>query len=96
MSSQSSAQSDVENFPESYDGMAPAVGTDMAGHDIALHGPKVVLLDAFIVDLLDVDTSAQTFKLKLILNLGKLVVMLRLQIDSHIALKEPFLHNRNS
>jgi hypothetical protein len=68
---QSSAQSDAENFPEIYDETAPPVGTDMAGHDIALLGPKIVLLDAFIVDLLDVDTSAQTFKLKMILNLGK-------------------------
>lgn len=67
-----SASSDVEHFPEMYDPTAPAVGTDMAGHDTFLLGPKVVLLDAFIVDLLDVDTSAQTFKLKMILNMGEL------------------------
>lgn len=67
---QSGVASDVENFPEMYDASALAVGTDMAGHDAFLLGPKVVLLDAFIVDLLDVDTSAQTFKLKMILNLG--------------------------
>ena len=65
------AAEDVEHFPESYDKTAPPVGMDMAGHDTFLLGPKVVLLDAFIVDLLDVDTSAQTFKLKLILNLGE-------------------------
>jgi len=41
----------------------------MAGHDILLLGPKVVLLDTFIVDLLQVNTSAQTFQIKLILNM---------------------------
>ncbi|KAL3802681.1 hypothetical protein HJC23_012005 [Cyclotella cryptica] len=65
----SSMAYDVGNFPEAYDITAPPVGTDMAGHDTFLLGPKVVLLDSFIVDLLNVDTSAQTFKLKLILNL---------------------------
>lgn len=71
ISMQSSVASDIENFPEVYNGKAPPVGTDMAGHDTFLLGPKVVLLDAFIVDLLDVDTSAQTFKIKMILNLGE-------------------------
>ena len=66
-----SRASDVGNFPEAYDVTAPPVGTDMAGHDTFLLGPKVVVLDSFIVDLLNVDTSAQTFKLKLILNLGR-------------------------
>jgi hypothetical protein len=61
--------SDVENFPEAYDESAPPVGTDMTGHDTFLLGPKIVLLDSFIIDLLEVDTSAQTFKLKMILNL---------------------------
>ena len=60
---------DVEQFSESYDNTAPAVGLDMAGHDTSLLGPKVVLLDSFIVDLLAVDTSAQTFRLKLLLNM---------------------------
>ena len=41
----------------------------MAGHDTFLMGPKVVILDSFIVDLLHVDTSAQTFRLKLLLNM---------------------------
>ena len=70
------AADDVEHFPETYDHRAPPVGMDMAGHDTFLLGPKVVLLDAFIVDLLDVDTSAQTFKLKLILNLGVYSILL--------------------
>jgi hypothetical protein len=64
-----SLASDVENFPEAYDESAPPVGTDMTGHDTFLLGPKIVLLDSFIIDLLEVDTSAQTFKLKMILNL---------------------------
>jgi hypothetical protein len=41
----------------------------MAGHDTFLMGPKVVIFDSFIVDLLHVDTSAQTFRLKLLLNM---------------------------
>ena len=41
----------------------------MAGHDTFLLGPKAVILDSFIVDLLHVDTSAQTFRLKLLLNM---------------------------
>ena len=41
----------------------------MAGHDTTIMGPKVVVMDSFIVDLLSVDTSAQTFKLKLLLNM---------------------------
>jgi len=41
----------------------------MAGHDTFLMGPKAVILDSFIVDLLHVDTSAQTFRLKLLLNM---------------------------
>jgi len=32
-------------------------------------GPKTVILDSFIVDLMHVDTSAQTFRLKLLLNM---------------------------
>ena len=60
---------DVENLSDNYDATAPSVGLDMAGHDQHLLGPKVVILDAFVVDLLNVDTSAQTFRLKLMLNL---------------------------
>lgn len=41
----------------------------MAGHDTFLMGPKAVILDSFIVDLLHVDTSAQTFRIKLVLNM---------------------------
>lgn len=41
----------------------------MGGHDTFLMGPKTVILDSFIVDLLHVDTSAQTFRLKLLLNM---------------------------
>ena len=60
---------DKQNFPEKFDDSAPAVGLDMAGHDTFIMGPKVVLLDSFIVDLLEVDTSAQTFSIKLLLNI---------------------------
>ncbi|EJK68930.1 hypothetical protein THAOC_09857 [Thalassiosira oceanica] len=60
---------DVENLSDNYDATAPSVGLDMAGHDQHLLGPKVVILDAFVVDLLNVDTSAQTFRLKLMLNM---------------------------
>ncbi|KAL7550707.1 hypothetical protein ACHAWF_013945 [Thalassiosira exigua] len=60
---------DVEEFSESYDPSAPPVGLDMGGHDTYLMGPKVVMLDSFVVDLLHVDTSAQTFRLKLLLNM---------------------------
>ena len=56
-------------FSDRYDTHAPPVGLDMAGHDTFLMGPKVVILDSFIVDLLHVDTSAQTFRLKLLLNM---------------------------
>lgn len=56
-------------FSDRYDAYAPPVGLDMAGHDTFLMGPKVVILDSFIVDLLHVDTSAQTFRLKLLLNM---------------------------
>ncbi|KAL7526030.1 hypothetical protein ACHAXR_001280, partial [Thalassiosira sp. AJA248-18] len=62
-------RNDVREFSESYDGSALPVGLDMAGHDTYLMGPKVVMLDSFIVDLLTVDTSAQTFRLKLLLNM---------------------------
>ena len=41
----------------------------MGGHDTFLMGPKTVILDSFIVDLMHVDTSAQTFRLKLLLNM---------------------------
>lgn len=41
----------------------------MGGHDTFIMGPKTVILDSFIVDLLHVDTSAQTFRLKLLLNM---------------------------
>mmetsp|Transcript_2056 Transcript_2056/g.3520 ORF Transcript_2056/g.3520 Transcript_2056/m.3520 type:complete len:533 (+) Transcript_2056:129-1727(+) len=61
--------SDVAEFSDRYDTHAPPVGLDMAGHDTFLMGPKVVILDSFIVDLLHVDTSAQTFRLKLLLNM---------------------------
>ncbi len=56
-------------FSDRYDAYAPPVGLDMAGHDTFLMGPKAVILDSFIVDLLHVDTSAQTFRLKLLLNM---------------------------
>ncbi|KAK1740381.1 hypothetical protein QTG54_009331 [Skeletonema marinoi] len=61
--------SDVAEFSDRYDNDAPPVGLDMAGHDTFLMGPKAVILDSFIVDLLHVDTSAQTFRLKLLLNM---------------------------
>ena len=41
----------------------------MAGHDTFLMGPKAVIFDSFIVDLLHVDTGAQTFRLKLLLSM---------------------------
>lgn len=60
---------DVTEFSDNYDETAPPVGPEMTGHDTFLLGPKVVLLDSFVVDLLHVDTSAQTFRLKLLLNM---------------------------
>ena len=60
---------DVREFSDKYDRTAPPVGLDMAGHDTFLLGPKTVMLDSFVVDLLHVDTSAQTFKLKLLVNM---------------------------
>eukprot|EP00581_Thalassiosira_minuscula_P016469 CAMPEP_0183718340 /NCGR_PEP_ID=MMETSP0737-20130205/11625_1 /TAXON_ID=385413 /ORGANISM="Thalassiosira miniscula, Strain CCMP1093" /LENGTH=517 /DNA_ID=CAMNT_0025947885 /DNA_START=427 /DNA_END=1980 /DNA_ORIENTATION=+ len=60
---------DIAEFSENYDETAPPVGLDMDGHDTFLMGPKAVMLDSFIVDLLNVDTSAQTFRLKLLLNM---------------------------
>jgi hypothetical protein len=60
---------DADEFSESYDHSAIPVGTDMTGHDIPLLGPKTVMLDAFIIDLQTVDTSAQTFRLKLLVNM---------------------------
>ena len=60
---------DAEEFSDSYDPSAPPVGLDMDGHDTAIMGPKVVVVDAFVIDLLNVDTSAQTFQLKVRLNL---------------------------
>ncbi|KAL9185921.1 hypothetical protein ACHAXT_003698 [Thalassiosira profunda] len=60
---------DADEFSEAYDYSAPPVGLDMSGHDRFLMGAKVVMLDGFIVDLLNVDTSAQTFRLKLLVNL---------------------------
>ena len=65
----SNISADVQEFSDKYDGSAPPVGLDMAGHDTFLLGPKVVMLDSFVVDLLHVDTSAQTFKLKLLVNM---------------------------
>ena len=59
---------DADEFSESYDHSAIPVGADMTGHDIPLLGPKTVMLDAFIIDLQTVDTSAQTFRLKLLAN----------------------------
>ena len=56
-------------FTNNYDSTAPPVELDMSGHDTYLLGPKIVMLDTFVVDLLNVDTSAQTFRLKLILNM---------------------------
>mmetsp|Transcript_13019 Transcript_13019/g.28110 ORF Transcript_13019/g.28110 Transcript_13019/m.28110 type:complete len:517 (-) Transcript_13019:193-1743(-) len=60
---------DVKEFGENFDDTAPPAGLDMAGHDTTLMGPKSVILDSFVVDLLNVDTSAQTFHLKLLLNM---------------------------
>jgi len=60
---------DAAQFSDKFDTTAPSTGLDMAGHDTFLLGPKLVILDAFVVDLLDVDTSAQTFRLKLMLNM---------------------------
>ena len=60
---------DVREFSDKYDRTAPPVGLDMAGHDTFLLGPKTVMLDSFVVDLLHVDTSAQTFKLILLVNM---------------------------
>eukprot|EP00573_Skeletonema_grethae_P010266 CAMPEP_0201692566 /NCGR_PEP_ID=MMETSP0578-20130828/5422_1 /ASSEMBLY_ACC=CAM_ASM_000663 /TAXON_ID=267565 /ORGANISM="Skeletonema grethea, Strain CCMP 1804" /LENGTH=97 /DNA_ID=CAMNT_0048177969 /DNA_START=56 /DNA_END=346 /DNA_ORIENTATION=- len=60
---------DVTEFSDRYDAHAPPVGLDMGGHDTFIMGPKTVILDSFIVDLLHVDTSAQTFRLKLLLNM---------------------------
>jgi len=60
---------DLTEFSENYDPFAPPVGMDMGGHDTYLMGPKAVMLDTFVVDLLHVDTSAQTFRLKLLLNM---------------------------
>ena len=60
---------DADEFSESYDPSAIPVGTDMTGHDIPLLGPKAVMLDAFIIDLQTVDTSEQTFRLKLLANI---------------------------
>lgn len=65
----SHVNSDVKEFSDNFDATAPAVGLDMAGHDTYLMGPKVVMLDSFVVDLLNVDTSAQTFKLKVLVNM---------------------------
>jgi len=60
---------DASEFSEHYDATAPPVGLDMGGHDTFLLGPKIVMLDSFVVDLLNVDTSAQTFRLKLLVNM---------------------------
>ena len=59
---------DAAEFSEAYDPRARPVGLDLAGHDMAIMGPKVVVMDAFVVDLLTVDTSAQTFRAKLLLS----------------------------
>lgn len=60
---------DVSEFSDTFDETAPPVGLDMAGHDMYLLGPKIVMLDSFVVDLLHVDTSAQTFRLKVLVNM---------------------------
>ena len=60
---------DADEFSDSYDPSAVPIGSDMSGHDIPLLGPKTVLLDTFIIDLQTVDTSAQTFRLKLLVNI---------------------------
>ena len=60
---------DVSEFSESYDPTAYPVGMDMSGHDVHLMGPKTVMLDGFVIDLLHVDTGAQTFRLKLLVNM---------------------------
>ena len=44
---------------------AEPIGTKMEGYDIMLLGPKPVIIDALVVDLLNVDTSSQTFQIKL-------------------------------
>ena len=63
------ALKDDDEFSESYDLAADPVGLDMAGHDTYLLGPKTVMLDSFVIDLLNVDTGAQTFRLKLLVNM---------------------------
>ena len=60
---------DTDEFSRSYDSAAAPVGLDMAGHDTYLLGPKIVMLDSFIIDLLNVDTGAQTFRLKMLVNM---------------------------
>lgn len=60
---------DVDEFSELYDPAADPVGLNMAGHDTFLLGPKTVMLDSFVIDLLHVDTGAQTFRLKLLVNM---------------------------
>ena len=60
---------DANEFSESYDSAEYPVGLDMAGHDTHLRGPKIVMLDSCVIDLLKVDTGAQTFKLKLLVNM---------------------------
>eukprot|EP00584_Thalassiosira_punctigera_P006481 CAMPEP_0172536304 /NCGR_PEP_ID=MMETSP1067-20121228/8094_1 /TAXON_ID=265564 ORGANISM="Thalassiosira punctigera, Strain Tpunct2005C2" /NCGR_SAMPLE_ID=MMETSP1067 /ASSEMBLY_ACC=CAM_ASM_000444 /LENGTH=110 /DNA_ID=CAMNT_0013321351 /DNA_START=219 /DNA_END=547 /DNA_ORIENTATION=- len=66
---QAHTSTDANLFSENVDAYAPPVGLDMGGHDTYLMGPKVVILDSFVIDLLHVDTSAQTFRLKLLLNM---------------------------
>jgi hypothetical protein len=60
---------DIGEFSESYDNAAEPVGVNMDGHDTYLLGPKTVMLDSFVIDLLNVDTGAQTFRLKLLVNM---------------------------
>lgn len=68
MNEPSHVNQDVAEF-SNFDETAPPVGMDMGGHDTLLQGPKIVMLDSFVVDLLNVDTSAQTFQLKLLVNM---------------------------
>ncbi|KAL3806563.1 hypothetical protein ACHAXA_011738 [Cyclostephanos tholiformis] len=65
----STLHKDVSEFSESYDPSTEPVGLDMGGHDTHLLGPKTVMLDSFVIDLLHVDTGAQTFRLKLLVNM---------------------------
>lgn len=59
----------MEEFSKHFVKTTSPIWLDRAGHDTHLMGPKIVMLHSFMVNLLDVDTSAQTFWLKLMLNM---------------------------